>query len=215
MRLMCSHNKSRHLQAINGLLGRRYAAPMRSTLSFTEVQMKYLFFVFFISFASLSYSEEFVWKDSSGRPVPDTEARKSKSGFCGWLLLTPDENWREKWETSPDTTPHFSEKNTVKLGEKLFILPFFTNAEIDRSRNVKILCDIQVVRHNGTYSINERGIECFNGKLLGNQFSLYLASTVIGFSGENSDPLGDWVVNLKFIETTKQVELPLKAKFTL
>jgi hypothetical protein len=36
------------------------------------------------------------WHDTQEKPIAETEARKSKEGFAGWLLVTPDEDWQEK-----------------------------------------------------------------------------------------------------------------------
>jgi hypothetical protein len=73
------------------------------------------------------------WKDEAGRAIPETEARKSKNDFAGWLLVTPDENWQAKWNTPPHTVPSFKEAREVNRGKKLFVLIFFSNPKLDSS----------------------------------------------------------------------------------
>ena len=38
------------------------------------------------------------WKDEQGRPLPNTDSRRSINGFGGWLLVTSDTDWRAKWK---------------------------------------------------------------------------------------------------------------------
>jgi hypothetical protein len=53
-----------------------------------------------------------------------TEFRKTKNDFAAWLLVTPDTDWQQKWDTSPDTVPYFREATSAKRGEPLAIWPF-------------------------------------------------------------------------------------------
>ena len=38
------------------------------------------------------------WITKDGQPVPNTDNMKTIKGFGGWLIVTPDKNWSEKWE---------------------------------------------------------------------------------------------------------------------
>ena len=80
--------------------------------------MKYLaIFVLGAALAASAFGQSEGWKDQHGKPVPETEARRSLNGFGGWLLVTPDLDWREKWDTPPDTAPHFREAKSVRMAK--------------------------------------------------------------------------------------------------
>ena len=47
------------------------------------------------------------------------KAGRARSNF---LLATTDEDWKEKWNTPPDTAPHFTMAETVPYDKKITIL---------------------------------------------------------------------------------------------
>jgi len=168
-----------------------------------------------LALISLADAEESVWKDQEGRPAPNTESRASKDDFGGWLVVTPDADWKQKWETSPETTPHFSTSSTVERGKELSILIFFVNPELDDRQNADVTCDIESVRPDGSFSIKQKDVVCLRGKLEGNSHYLRLAAPVIKFVGEPEDLAGKWTVRVTLKDNRRNVELPLTASFTL
>jgi hypothetical protein len=153
------------------------------------------------------------WKNKDGEPVPETESRKSVAGFGGLLVVTPDKNWQEKWN-SPDA-PQFSGASTVEKGGELFILTIFTNPQLDASGAANITLDIDVRRPDGSASTHAEGAVCFQGELRGPLHNVYLCGPVVEFIGEPSDPVGEWSVRIKLIDNIRKVEVPLSATFTL
>ena len=160
-------------------------------------------------------TNESVWKDEQGRPAPDTEFRKSKDGFGGWVIVTPDADWREKWETSPETIPRFNTADKVERGNKVTILIFFLNPAVDAKKDVDVTCDIQSIRPDGSVSINERDLPCLKGELKGSPSNIRLAAPVIKFVAEPTDLAGKWIVKVTLRDNQRHVELPLKTSFTL
>jgi hypothetical protein len=166
-----------------------------------------------ISFAALGQSE--TWKDQDGRPLPNTEARKSLNGLGGWLLVTSDADWQEKWGTPEQTVPHFTEALTVGRGKTVFVLAFFTNPKANSQGRADLTCDLDVTRPNGTTSIHQDDVVCFRGALKGSPTSMYLSAPVIGFTGEAADPAGTWTVRITLKDNVRNTVLPLKASFVL
>lgn len=74
-----------------------------------------------------------VWLGADRGTWKQTDYRKTKNDFGASLLITPDRNWKQKWETSPETVVRFDEANSVRIGENLTILPFFRQSQ-DRSQ---------------------------------------------------------------------------------
>ena len=162
--------------------------------------------------ANVSYEG---WISKDGEPVPNTDNMKSVKGFGGWLIITPDKNWAEKWETPSDTTPYFSEAQTVEYGEQLTILTFYINLLKDKSGHVNIVCGIKIVRPDKTISIDNQDIPCINGEFPGNPKSVYLSPVVIKYSGDAGDIPGDWLVEVMLTDKNRDARVELKSKFTL
>jgi hypothetical protein len=103
-----------------------------------------------LAFAAPAFAEGLFWKDRQGNPVPDTAYRRSVNGVGGWLVVTPDENWEEKWNTREGTTPYFAEADTVAEGKRVYILTFIGNPGRSSNGDVNVTCDIEVQRPDGT-----------------------------------------------------------------
>jgi hypothetical protein len=170
--------------------------------------------VLLVSFNGIA-SDDFQWKLANGDKAPETENQKSVKGFGGWLLVTPDKDWEEKWLTPRENVPYFNEAKDVKLGQELTILPFFANPKLDSERNFNVLCDIKVEKPDGTFSINETDVPCAQGKLDMDPMSIFLTQTVIKYTGENGDPFGQWVVYFEIKDLIRGVSVPLKTSFNL
>ena len=174
--------------------------------------MKYLFFLIllvkFISTPALS------WVDHQGKTYPNSDDRKDISGFGAYLVVTPDQKWREKWETAPNETPALETADKVKYGQTLSIILFFANPLLNSSGEIKLSCDVQVKRPNGTFSINQKNIDCGVGKLQGAVTNIR-TSLSLQFNGEPKDPPGKWMVSISISDNIRKVSIPLKTSFNL
>jgi hypothetical protein len=162
-----------------------------------------------------AYGSDAVWLGPDRSKWPDTDFRKTKNDFSGVLLVTPDLDWRQKWNTPPDTIPRFREAKTVKVGERLVVLTFFVNPKTDDKRHVNVICGIKVTRPNNTISVNEQNIPCMRGPLMGNPSYIRLSPAAIEFVGEKTDPLGKWLVEVDVEDANRNTKLRLQTHFTL
>jgi len=169
----------------------------------------------FLALTATTFAQNIIWRDAKGNPAPDTEFRRSKNGFGGWLLVTPDTDWQKKWETSPEIIPHFNGSDTVERGKQLFILTFFSNPKTDSNGTADVTCDIDVTRPNGTSSVHQVDAICFRGKLEGDASNVRLSAPILSFTGEPNDPAGKWTVRVILKDNQRQVALPLTTSFTL
>ena len=183
--------------------------------------MKYLYILLLLFSSTYAYSSYNTgakhegWVTKDGKPVPNTNNMKSINGFGGWLIITPDKNWEEKWDTPSYTTPHFSEASEVEYGENLTILTFYINPLVDASGNINITCGVKIVRPNNTISLNQQNIKCINTKLKGSPRNIRLSPVVIKYSGDKGDPAGEWLVEVNINDKNRGVSIPLKSRFTL
>jgi hypothetical protein len=155
------------------------------------------------------------WKDGSGNLVQESESRKSKNDFAGAIIATTDEDWRAKWDTSPETKPSFTKAETVPYGKKVFILTLFSNPALDPAGKASIRCDIKIQSPAGSVVLEQNDQICYAGPIRGGQFNLRLSAPVIAFSGDPGDAPGTWSVMVNLRDTLRKVELPLRTSFIL
>lgn len=154
------------------------------------------------------------WKDRDGNPVPDSDSQKSIAGFGGLLVVTPDEDWEEKWNT-PTEGAEFSHTSEVKRGGKLFILTMFTNPQVDGAGAAHVTMNIDIKRPDGSSSMHTEGAVCAQGEFSGPPHNVYLCGPVIGFVGEPSDPAGTWSVQITLTDMNRKISMPLATHFEL
>lgn len=184
------------------------------TVALTE-HMKNILISLLMTLSLAALAETGGWVTRDGKPVPNSDSMKSINGFAASLVVTPDPDWEAKWNTSPETTPHFSEAKNVSYGEQLTILTFYINPKTTASGGVDVLCDIKVTRPDGSSSVNAKGVQCAAGKLQGSPRNVRLASAVIKYVGEEGDPPGKWIVEMTLIDKVRGTAIPLKAHFNL
>lgn len=164
--------------------------------------------------ASASTGEEMGWRDEKGQLVQNTDDRKAISGFGASVIITTDADWEKKWNTPAATTPKFTTTEKLRIGEQGTFLIFFANPKLDSNGSIDVTCDIKIIRPNGITTENT-GLKGFTGKLNGSPENTYLTESIIRFVGEQSDPLGEWVIDISVRDNIRQVVVPLKLKFSL
>ena len=177
--------------------------------------MKYILATLALLISLSLNADSVVWKTFDGKAVPDSESLKSTSGFGGMLVVTPDPDWAQKWNTPPETVPKISTASNVKYGDSLTILIFFTNPLVNERGEIKIACDIKAKRPDGTYSIDAKDIDCASGKLQGKANNIMLSNAVVKFTAEEDDLPGVWVIEILLKDSIRNVKLELKTKYNL
>lgn len=144
-----------------------------------------------------------------------TDKPAAARGLAGWLVATPDADWREKWDTPEETVPQFRQASSVARGQQLFVLTFFANPAQSDGGRVNLRCDLQILRPDGSAASNETDLVCFDGTLRGKPGTMYLALPVVAMSGDPDDPLGTWTVRVLLKDKVGNTELPLQTSFEL
>lgn len=156
------------------------------------------------------------WIDMQGNPVPESDSSKSREGFSATILVTADQDWQEKWDTPPETVPHFSTTSEVRPGGELFVLTFLANPAVDKASGMTdVACDFIVLRPDGSDSTRELDMPCFKVELTGNPRSVYLSSASLKYVEESSDPRGTWTVVVNVKDRLRGVEVPLRSFFVV
>ncbi len=153
------------------------------------------------------------WRTMDGTSIPESESRKSRDGFSATVIVTPDQDWQQKWETPPATIPQFSEADEVHAGDELFILTFLSNPGIDDAGNTNVTCDFTVTRPDGSRSVEEVDLPCFRVTLQGDPRNVYLSAASLKYVAEPDDLRGTWVVDIVVNDQHRAVQLPLRTAF--
>ena len=172
-----------------------------------------LIFMVLLTALSLPVTANNTWLDAQGHPAAESDSSKSIDGFSGMLLVTPDQDWADKWNTSPQTVPHFSSANEVVDGNTLFMLTFFAGAGRDSTGKTNVLCDFSMIRPDGSKSIEQTDAPCFQVELEEDSNSTFMAPAVVGYLAEPTDQRGTWTFRMTLKDKVRGVELPLKASF--
>jgi hypothetical protein len=165
--------------------------------------------------AAFGQSQSGFWRDSSGKPVPESDSMRSANDFAGSVLVTPDEDWEKKWNTPPDTKPNFNRADVIPYGKKVFVLIFFANPKLDATGKADVRCNLKMSAPTGKVTLKQDNVTCFAGRLMGSPYHLRLSAPVIAFSGDPGDPPGTWVVEVLLRDAVRDVALPLRTTFTL
>ncbi len=153
------------------------------------------------------------WQSKDGTPIPETDQVKSKHGFAAMLTITSDPNWLEEWSKPPEYDPHFTESHSVSLGKELNVLTVLSNPKLDTDLQANVECDFSVLRPDGTYSIDQKGTECFKTKVPGNPKNLYMTSATLKFISEPSDQKGEYKVEVTLHDKNSGTSITLSDKF--
>lgn len=175
--------------------------------------MRAFFLLLALGLGNAGASEQ--WIDRSGNAIGETPDRRSVDGFGGHLLVTADKDWREKWNTPPETTPEFSQAESVGPGGEVQILIFFGNPRRGADNAVRVNCDLQVIRPDGTFAANEQNLRCFDRPVPGPLNNIFMTDVSLKFIAEPDDPSGRWTVRAVLRDTLRDSEVPLEASFVL
>lgn len=156
------------------------------------------------------------WIDMQGNAVPETDEAKSRDGFSAMVLTTRDKDWLEKWNTPPETVPHFSGASEVSAGGELYILTMLANPMVDPTTGMTdVACDFVVLRPDGSDSTRELDIPCFKVTLSTDPRRVYLTGASLTYVAEPADPRGTWTVAVTVKDRLRGVDIPLKTSFVV
>ena len=153
------------------------------------------------------------WSFTSQADLARTQ--DNNNAFSGWLLVTSDQDWREKWNSPEESVPTFNETREVRLGEKITILTFYRNPQPDEHGQIHLRCDLTITKPDDSLSYHRENMECANEKLQGDPRNLRLTYVIIDFIGEIGDPYGEWTIEVILHDENSGMEIPLQTDFEL
>ena len=169
-----------------------------------------------VSYASYDKDDVYEgWRNKDGKIVPNSDNMKSIKGFGGWLLITSDADWEEKWNTPTYVSPNFNEASNVSYGQRLTILTFFINPKVSDQGTINITCGVKITRPDNKVSVDNQNIECLKDIVIENPRNVHLSPIVIDYIGEEGDPPGEWIVEVNINDINRGASIPLRNTFIL
>jgi hypothetical protein len=138
--------------------------------------------------------------------------RQTIDGFTGLLVVTVDPDWKRKWDTPSGSTPNFKQADTVKAGQRVSVLSFFSNPKLSAQGRADVTCELTVMRPDGSVANRQADAVCFRGPIPGDPKHVYLSEPVIDLA---SDEVGRWTVRVVLKDNLRNVAVPLEATFLL
>lgn len=142
-------------------------------------------------------------------------ATADAAGLGGFIVVTPDADWREQWNAAINRRPDFRLADSVAQGEVLHVLTFISNPAPGLGNRADVRCDVQVSRPDGSLSVNRRDVACYTGIVNGDPGHAYLAAPTLSFRAEPGDLRGTWTVRVDLHDRQGGADLPLTASFTV
>lgn len=155
------------------------------------------------------------WINAQGESVAQSPSRKTVQDMGASLLLTPDADWQQKWNTPSDTAPHFNQVDHVATGDTLFVLIFLSNPGLDAQRRADVVCSIRVIDPTGHAEQNTVDAPCLQTHIEGDPRHVYLAQVSLAVRAEASDPPGRWQVQVTVDDRQRGIRIPLASTFTM
>ncbi len=146
-------------------------------------------------------------------PVAAEWHREAK-GFAATVLITPDFDWKQKCTAPSAGLPDLERTSSVHIGGKVWAVVLLSNPLPDEAGKVDVTCDFRLVRPNGRIS-KHRDLRALQGKLDAPTSRFFLSEFVLTMDAEESDPLGEWVMELVIHDRNRGVEVPIVGRYTV
>lgn len=153
-------------------------------------------------------------KAKAGEAAPETtEWRAASEGFGAAVVITADPEWKRKWSAPAAKLPQIEQARSLQIGQKVWALLFLTNPSADRTGSVDVTCDLRMVRPNGKVT-ERRDLRVLRKKTVPVPRT-YMSEFVLTMTGEETDPVGEWVLEFVVHDRVRGVALPITGRYIL
>ena len=177
--------------------------------------MKIFFLVAAILWSFTVVPAQAQWVDKNGVQAADAPERKTVDGFGGWLMVTPDADWKEKWSTPRESTPVFSPAEKMSIGDRVTVLSFFSNPALNAEGKTDVVMHITITLPDGEVAVDQGGV-CHAAALNPQRLrDIYLCAQVVQIGFDPTDAPGPWVVKVVVRDNVSKRSVALTRGFTL
>lgn len=137
--------------------------------------------------------------------APQPTAKASKSGFVAMASIVTDADWKQKWQGK--STPHFHTPSKLKVGEKAWLLTFFSGAKLENGI-ARLKCDITIRDPDG--SVDERPPQlCYEGPAPGAEM-IFMTGMEVGFEVVPEDLDGLTQFEVGITDVNRDIRIPVQ-----
>lgn len=148
-----------------------------------------------------------------GESLPETDARKSASGFNAEMIFVENERTLFAGWLAPAASVNVSTTNTTVIGKGMSAFIIFGGCKPDSSGNCNVTMQFRVVRPDGKTYAESPDMEVWNNKPAPKAKSLELSIEYMKIIIEPKDQLGDYIVYANVKDENAGTSLQLKAPF--
>ena len=137
-----------------------------------------------------------------------TSGQASRSGFGVVVSIVTDPNWKEIWNTPAENTPNFHTSSTLKVGQKAWLLSFFSGAKL-KNGVATLKCDLKITDPDGSVDKHPAQL-CFQGPASGPEGMMFMTGLEVGFEVAPSDLEGLTTFEVGITDVNRGVRVPVK-----
>lgn len=135
-------------------------------------------------------------------------AKASRSGFVAVASIVTDPDWRQKWNTPPENNPEFHLPGKMKIGEKAWLLTFFSGASL-KDGIATLKCDVTIRDPEGIVQKHPPRL-CYQGPAAGPEGMLHMTGLELGFEVSPNDFDGLAQFEIGITDVNRDLRLPVK-----
>lgn len=152
------------------------------------------------------------WTDGAGKPLPDSDDRRSSGPLLAQLVLTADEPaLRRQWDQSK-TTPQLSITRRAEIGRAISSAIFFQGCQPDGSGQCQLFVEFSLQGPDGKHMPAGSGMVWQKKPLAG---GFMLGDTSVSLVFDNSDPPGKYHLHANILDRVSNRQLQLHTPFEL
>lgn len=114
--------------------------------------------------------------------------------FNAALIVTLGDEFDKVLKSPPENRPDFTRVDMLKIGEQAEMHVIFSNPLFENN-SANVTFDVSITRPDSTVK-NYLGLEGLTGKVPTSTTNSYLAKAFIRLKAENSDPIGEWKIQV-------------------
>lgn len=155
------------------------------------------------------------WVDQNQNKITDMKIMDTKSEFSALFLIASEFDWEKDWDNPEKAKPEFKQVDTVKIGDNVNFLTFFSNPHINEKNEYIINCDLKITNSKGEVLADGKIEPCSSGIREKDLNTIFITDTPITFSPTKEDPLGEWTFKMKITDTVRNASVLIEETFNV
>jgi hypothetical protein len=135
-------------------------------------------------------------------------AKAAHQGFVVVASVVTDADWRQKWNTPSETTPEFHLAGKMGVGEKAWVLTFFSGAAL-KDGIATLECDVTIRDPEGIVQKHPPQL-CYQGPVAEPEGMLHMTGLELGFEVKANDFDGLARFEIGITDVNRDLRVPVR-----